>query len=45
MLIDTKEVVVLMVEFERYCVFCEVGVEAEGTFQFQEYSTVQYSTI
>jgi len=31
MLIGTNQVALVMLEGERYCIFCEVGVEAEGT--------------
>ena len=34
MLIDTNQVAMFIVEVERYCIFCEVGVETEGIVQF-----------
>ena len=30
MLIDTNQAAMVMIEVERYCIFCEVGDEAEG---------------
>jgi len=31
MLVDTNQVAMVMIEVERYCIFCEVGVEAGRT--------------
>jgi hypothetical protein len=43
MLIDTNQVAMVMIEVERYCIFCEVGDEADGTVYIFK-NTVRYST-
>jgi len=43
MLIDANQVAMVMIEVERYCIFCEVGVEADGTVYIFK-NAVQYST-